>query len=265
MWDGVGRQLALLLRPLHWKKRDALPIHRQLISSNCDPAPHVRGRRAPVPLVGTVPAAVRVEGVSGGRLREARVGHMCDLFPLPSISQRFLVRRLHHPPRSPDLNLFLNFSQGNYNFAIVCKDFAGALLTWKDLTVTIKGKRKYSEKVMKSSNGYALPRTITVIMGPAKSGKSTLLRALAGRLPHSARMYGEVFCEWLKVAHAVWFIPGVVLLSSICPAHYLKKSSPSRSENATSTPSRFFRRPFPPPFQRSTSRPDFLLQTFSRC
>ncbi|TQD89552.1 hypothetical protein C1H46_024887 [Malus baccata] len=31
------------------------------------------------------------------------------------------------------------------------------------------------------------------------------------------------------------------------PAHYLKKSSPSRSKSATSTPSRFFRRPFPPP------------------
>ncbi|KAM1576337.1 hypothetical protein ACFX15_032141 [Malus domestica] len=100
---------------------------------------------------------------------------------------------------------------------------------------------------MKSSNGYALPGTITVIMSPAKSGKSTLLRALAGRLPHSTRMYGEVFYEWLKVAYAVWFIPGVVFLSSICPAHYLRKSYPSQSENATSTPSWFFRRPFPPP------------------
>ncbi|ONH91478.1 hypothetical protein PRUPE_8G117200 [Prunus persica] len=31
------------------------------------------------------------------------------------------------------------------------------------------------------------------------------------------------------------------------PAHYLKKSSPARTKSATSTPSRFFRRPFPPP------------------
>ena len=45
----------------------------------------------------------------------------------------------------------------------------------------IKGKRKYSDKVVKSSTGYALPGTMTVIMGPPKSGKSTLLRAIAGR------------------------------------------------------------------------------------
>ncbi|KAG9154268.1 hypothetical protein Leryth_000726 [Lithospermum erythrorhizon] len=77
--------------------------------------------------------------------------------------------------------------------AVVARKIAGASVVWKDLTVTIKGKRKYSDKVIKSSNGYALPGTMTVIMGPAKSGKSTLLRALSGKLPDSARMYGEVF------------------------------------------------------------------------
>lgn len=66
--------------------------------------------------------------------------------------------------------------------AVVSRKIAGASLAWKELTVTIKGKRKYSDKVVKSSNGYALPGTMTVIMGPAKSGKSTLLRALAGML-----------------------------------------------------------------------------------
>ncbi|XP_008226268.1 PREDICTED: ABC transporter G family member 3 [Prunus mume] len=82
--------------------------------------------------------------------------------------------------------------------ATAVRKIAGASVVWKDLTVTIKGKRKYSDKVVKSSNGYALPGTITVIMGPAKSGKSTLLRAIAGRLPHSARMYGEVFVNGAK-------------------------------------------------------------------
>ncbi|XP_020518123.1 ABC transporter G family member 3 isoform X2 [Amborella trichopoda] len=75
---------------------------------------------------------------------------------------------------------------------------AGASLVWKDLTVTIKGKMRYSDKVVKSSNGYALPGTLTVIMGPAKSGKSTLLRAIAGRLPDSAKMYGEVLVNGVK-------------------------------------------------------------------
>ncbi|CAH9082848.1 unnamed protein product [Cuscuta epithymum] len=80
----------------------------------------------------------------------------------------------------------------------VTRNIAGASVAWKDLTVTINGKRSYSDKVIKSSNGYALPGTMTVIMGPSKSGKSTLLRSLSGRLPRSARMYGEVFVNGSK-------------------------------------------------------------------
>jgi len=64
--------------------------------------------------------------------------------------------------------------------AVIPRKIAGASVAWKDLTVTIKGKRKYSDKVIKSSTGYALPGTVTVIMGPAKSEKSTLLQAIAG-------------------------------------------------------------------------------------
>ncbi|KAJ8427873.1 hypothetical protein Cgig2_024883 [Carnegiea gigantea] len=82
--------------------------------------------------------------------------------------------------------------------ASISRRITGASVVWKDLTVTIKGKRKYSDKVIKSSTGYALPGTMTVIMGPAKSGKSTLLRALAARLPRQARMYGEVFINGRK-------------------------------------------------------------------
>ncbi|XP_071720114.1 ABC transporter G family member 3 [Rutidosis leptorrhynchoides] len=82
--------------------------------------------------------------------------------------------------------------------AVVARKIAGATIVWKDLTVTIKGKRKYSDQVIKSSNGYALPGTMTVIMGPGKSGKSTLLRALAGRLDDSAKTYGEVFVNGAK-------------------------------------------------------------------
>ncbi|KAE9600588.1 hypothetical protein Lal_00045963 [Lupinus albus] len=77
--------------------------------------------------------------------------------------------------------------------AVIPRKIAGASVAWKDLTVTIKGKRKYSDKVIKNSTGYALPGTMTVIMGPAKSGKSTLLQAIAGRLHPSARVLGEVF------------------------------------------------------------------------
>ncbi|GER39446.1 ABC-2 type transporter family protein [Striga asiatica] len=82
--------------------------------------------------------------------------------------------------------------------AAVLRKAAGVTIVWRDLTVNIKGKRKYSDRVIKSSNGYGLPGTMTVIMGPPKSGKSTLLRALAGRLPDSARVYGEVLVNGVK-------------------------------------------------------------------
>ncbi|GLJ55915.1 hypothetical protein SUGI_1200450 [Cryptomeria japonica] len=71
-------------------------------------------------------------------------------------------------------------------------------LVWRDVTVTISGKRKYSDKVVKGCTGYAVPGTLTVIMGPAKSGKSTLLRALAGILPNTAKVYGEVLVNGRK-------------------------------------------------------------------
>ncbi|KAL4591563.1 hypothetical protein LXL04_004532 [Taraxacum kok-saghyz] len=80
----------------------------------------------------------------------------------------------------------------------VGRKISGASIAWKDFTVTIKGKRKYSDRVIKKSNGFALPGTITVIMGPAKSGKSTLLRSLAGRLDDSAKVYGDVFVNGSK-------------------------------------------------------------------
>ncbi|XP_047308185.1 ABC transporter G family member 3 [Impatiens glandulifera] len=82
--------------------------------------------------------------------------------------------------------------------AVITRKIAGASIVWKDLTVTIKGKRKYSDRVVKSSNGYALPGTMTVIMGPAKSGKSTLLRTLAGRLNDNTKIYGEIFVNGVK-------------------------------------------------------------------
>lgn len=73
---------------------------------------------------------------------------------------------------------------------------AGATLVWKELSVSLTRSRSGSgsadRRVVKSSTGYALPGTLTVIMGPARSGKSTLLRAIAGRLRPAERMYGQV-------------------------------------------------------------------------
>ena len=71
--------------------------------------------------------------------------------------------------------------------AAACRErkVAGATLVWKDLTVSSlsTSTNRFSDRLVKSSNGYALPATLTVIMGPARSGKSTLLRAIAGLFP----------------------------------------------------------------------------------
>ncbi|TYJ33580.1 hypothetical protein E1A91_A05G112600v1 [Gossypium mustelinum] len=107
--------------------------------------------------------------------------------------------------------------------AAVARKIAGASVAWKDLTVTIGGKRKYSDNVVKGSNGYALPGTMTVIMGPAKSGKSTLLRAIA------AKMYGEIFVNGAKM-HMPYGSYGLVdlettLIDSLTVREYLYYSA----------------------------------------
>uniref|UniRef100_A0A453MK44 ABC transporter domain-containing protein n=1 Tax=Aegilops tauschii subsp. strangulata TaxID=200361 RepID=A0A453MK44_AEGTS len=74
---------------------------------------------------------------------------------------------------------------------------AGAALVWKELSVSVRDGRRPG-RVVRGSSGYALPGTLTVVMGPARSGKSTLLRAISGRLRGAERMYGEVFVNGVK-------------------------------------------------------------------
>ncbi|CAM6122731.1 unnamed protein product [Calypogeia fissa] len=68
----------------------------------------------------------------------------------------------------------------------------GATLVWKDVTVTIGKKKEGISKAVQGVTGYARPGTMLAIMGPPDSGNSMLLRALAGKLPLAARVYGEI-------------------------------------------------------------------------
>lgn len=95
-WDGAGCRPALLLRALHRSWWDPLPVHGRRAGRNRDRAPYVRGRRALVPPVASVPSGVRVKGVAGGRLWEARVGRTCDRVALRPVPQGLLVRRLRN-------------------------------------------------------------------------------------------------------------------------------------------------------------------------
>lgn len=84
-WDGAGSRPALLLRAFHRQGRDPLPLHGRRAGGHRHGAAHVRGRRASLPPVASVPAGVRVAGVARCRVREARVGPTCHRLPLRSV------------------------------------------------------------------------------------------------------------------------------------------------------------------------------------
>jgi ABC-type multidrug transport system fused ATPase/permease subunit len=108
-----------------------------------------------------------------------------------------------YPSPSPSL------PQGSSSASAACRDrkVAGVTLVWKDLTVSslAAATNRFSDRLVKSSNGYALPATLTVIMGPARSGKSTLLRAIAGLLSVCLSHKSVLFYSILYPKHELSF------------------------------------------------------------
>jgi ABC-type dipeptide/oligopeptide/nickel transport system ATPase subunit len=61
------------------------------------------------------------------------------------------------------------------------------------------GKRgEAPTKLLKSATGFARPGSVLSIMGPACSGKKTLLKALADQLPKNAKLYGEILLNGFR-------------------------------------------------------------------
>ncbi|XP_010274916.1 PREDICTED: ABC transporter G family member 11 [Nelumbo nucifera] len=73
-----------------------------------------------------------------------------------------------------------------------------AKLTWKDLTVTVSLPNGEAQKVLEGLTGYAVPGTLTALMGPSGSGKSTLLDALSSRLAANAFLSGSILLNGRK-------------------------------------------------------------------
>ncbi|EFJ28261.1 ATP-binding cassette transporter [Selaginella moellendorffii] len=90
-----------------------------------------------------------------------------------------------------------------------------ASLAWRDLTVSLDGKNK----VIQSLTGYATPGTLTAIMGPSCCGKNHLLKALAGRFPSHAKVYGEVLLNgrprYLKYGTYAYVSKGEQLIETL--------------------------------------------------
>ncbi|XP_024526458.1 ABC transporter G family member 11 isoform X1 [Selaginella moellendorffii] len=69
---------------------------------------------------------------------------------------------------------------------------SAASLSWKDVTVSFEQRSSSPQVVLDGVAGYAEPYRMLTIMGPSQSGKSTLLRALSGRLCRKAKYQGDI-------------------------------------------------------------------------
>lgn len=77
-----------------------MPVHGRRDGGDRDGGAHVHGRGARAAHLAAAADGVRVEGVAGGWVREARVGSTRRGGALHAVAETVLVRRLRHPPDS---------------------------------------------------------------------------------------------------------------------------------------------------------------------
>ncbi|CAM6092191.1 unnamed protein product [Calypogeia fissa] len=109
-----------------------------------------------------------------------------------------------------------------------------AVLTWKDLRLTVDGKRY----ILQGLSGCAEPGRLLAIMGPSGSGKSTLLDTLAGRPSRDATVTGEILVNGhkanLSYGSAAYLAQDVVLLGTLTVYETLYYSAKLRFEDGMS-------------------------------
>ena len=60
-------------------------------------------------------------------------------------------------------------------------------ITFKDITYSIASKKKGTKHILRGLSGSLQPGTMTAIMGPTGSGKTSLLNVLANRMPKTKK------------------------------------------------------------------------------
>ncbi|AFN82649.1 EPP transporter-like protein [Encephalitozoon romaleae SJ-2008] len=65
-------------------------------------------------------------------------------------------------------------------------------LVWRNLRLTTKGSNGTNKTVLKGVSGSIEPSTMTALMGTSGAGKTTLMNSLAGRIPSSMVLKGEI-------------------------------------------------------------------------
>ncbi|KAL4433910.1 hypothetical protein ABPG75_000351 [Micractinium tetrahymenae] len=74
----------------------------------------------------------------------------------------------------------------------------GVTLEWRGLTYTVPvgfGKRRRARTVLLEASGSVRPGHLLAVLGGTGCGKSSLLNALAGRLPRGGKLEGEVLVD----------------------------------------------------------------------
>ena len=66
---------------------------------------------------------------------------------------------------------------------------------WKDLTVSVKGGKNGSKKLLDRVSGEARAGSLVALMGPSGSGKTTLLNVLARRPTPGLKSQGQLFID----------------------------------------------------------------------
>lgn len=90
-WGGAGHRPVVFLRAVNRESGVAVLVHGRWACGDGDGGAHVCGCGAFAARVAAVQAGVRVEGVAGCWVWEARVGRTCHRFSLPAIVEGVLV------------------------------------------------------------------------------------------------------------------------------------------------------------------------------
>lgn len=98
-----------------------------------------------------------------------------------------------------------------------------AILSWKDLRLTVDGKRY----ILQGLSGCAEPGRLLAIMGPSGSGKSTLLDTLAGTFPWSmVQTFFLTCCSLLKSGETIVSDLGSSLQFYVIEDSFVHSSTP---------------------------------------
>ena len=112
--------------------------------------------------------------------------------------------------RKEDLNSNVSFIRLSHVMKIT--------IEWKDLTYLVnvgRGKKKSAKTILDSLSGQVPPGRLLAVMGPTGCGKTSLINALAGRLPVGGTLNGDVLVNGKERGRAFRSISAYVMQDDV--------------------------------------------------